>query len=648
MNKKSIDILKRKEEVKEYFESDSLYNIMKTTLSYMLDNREIEFKLNPGGGSYTDGDTLVVGLIEDFLFESYKTIYLVLIALLGHESQHVLSSSFIEFGEYNNRVSLNVRKETNISMSLSRRITHFIGNALEDGRIERILANKLPGIIPKLKFLNMHIWKVNEITRETEAIPALFSAILTTSKLGILPKGFDKYYGNTQLDDVMVIIKPLITKATKSTTCKGCLDISEEILIILYPFLKQNLNQEEEQETFDNEMKDLMDELMPEEDYEGAQETELNNNQQQTVRLDENHESQDNTGASSENESKEGESESSDDDSNYGGSKDVDDTKTSSSKELENQIEKELSELGDSLEKEAEKAFDKSKKEETKRNKENAYSEPVSEEDIVEIRKNIGISNNFCEHDINFKLTLPIFPEVKLQANKFRKEIAGIFNNKQGLNLNGQTQGVINSGDLYRIGMHDYNVFTIEGHKSSSDYVAYVLRDGSGSMSGEKDYESMKALAIIEEGLRDSIPFKLVSFSASRYSVNHNVIRNFNHTNNKSYSTNYYQNNRADSYNDDGYSISIATKELMNRPESDKVLIILSDGMPDSIQTTKASIKEARRLGINVIGIAFGDEYFRKNNINSYKYMYEINFISTEPKGIPRALTSLLRKTLIR
>ena len=103
----------------------------------------------------------------------------------------------------------------------------------------------------------------------------------------------------------------------------------------------------------------------------------------------------------------------------------------------------------------------------------------------IELR-NKHRSLSFREIPNDFPLVHNLPAEIKVPSKKFRKEIEEIFKNKNKMNLDGQRKGVLNPDNLYRIGLGDYNVFTIEGNMDYGDYVTYILRDGSGSMHGEK------------------------------------------------------------------------------------------------------------------------------------------------------------------
>ena len=74
--------------------------------------------------------------------------------------------------------------------------------------------------------------------------------------------------------------------------------------------------------------------------------------------------------------------------------------------------------------------------------------------------------------------------------------------------------------------------------------------------------------------------------------------------------------------NRDGYAVRAVAKELELRPEPRKVLIVLSDGLPNDsresgysidyssvpVADTAKAVREVERRGIGVIGIFFGDE----------------------------------------
>lgn len=796
------DIEKSTNDIKKFFQREGMYRVMNSTLSMLLLGKHINFMLNVDGDSYTSKDTLVVGLSKIFHKLSYKEMFIVILALIGHEAQHVLSTDLDEYQDYIIEES-NLLAQKGINLGFAREIVRSIGNIVEDGRIENILINDYPGYVSKIQFLNMHMWNEGTLDENSQDINILMSGIWSLSKTGIYPKNYDKHFRNTRVDDEINKVKPLIEKGIHAITSKECFNICREILKVITPYLLElyeeirqeyelmdklmeafkdfvndnNFNKpEKERENDKHNMSSHMTISIPSPSGDGEEAEEnknedsspsnqnpsdgelkesgngsgnegddeaedssnssnsnssngddkdideipedtasknSNSSDKENLRNDENEcideenggnnkdrdesiasdsddktDSDDDCSKNSTNKDESLESESKDDtdksddisrsqdiddkeDSNQDSkddyNKDISDTfdnnndSTSENRELskgadteseeivsnlsEDEIAEKMREISESLTSEIDETFMEADIYDKKNVTEESQS-ALDDKELLEFKKKYGY--NFIEVPNNFELNYALPAEIKTPAKKFRKDIEKIFKNKSTLNINGQVKGVINTNDLYRVGLGDYSIFTIEGNKCNSDYVAYILQDGSGSMGGEKEINSAYALSIIEEGLRGIIPYKLTTFMASGGMIKHFTIRNWNDKGKKNYSYNFLKTRRASGGNEDGASIRVATKELLKRPERDKVLIVLSDGLPSSISDTRESIKEARANNIYVVGIMFGSDSFRKENYSTYKDMYQKNIIATSPKGIPGKLTETLKKILVR
>lgn len=743
-----MEVMKKEkslEEIQAFFFRKSMYRVMKGTLSFLLSGRPIKFILNIGGPSYTDSKELVVGLPKEFFKATYEEMYTAILALLGHESQHVLSSNFNEFAIYN-------KEETDILVSegMSKRFAshfvHAIGNIIEDGRIEIILANRLPGYIPKLQFLNMYFWKLNEVTEETNELHALILTILSLSKLGIYPKGYNKVFAGTRLDNEINKVKDLIKAGIKARTCKDGLDICRKIIATLKPYLFELYEDVRKEEEMMEQIMELLEDLI--DDFNNSEEVEFNENHTHSPHIQmpimnnnkkdkedddkkENKETAD-SGEEEDNKNKVGDSSSksesdgaeedeaegegngeideeadeekgdsndssdegeidsknksnnkkddneednaknsnsnskSDEDDNSKESKDKETNKENNSdlesettelskgietameevdKLTEEFISEKIKEISNELFDEAREKFNEAAIEE-KKNPEIKDGPALTEEEKQKLEEKYG-GCIFNEYPSNFPLIHDLPQEIKVPAKKFRKEIEKIFKDKSRLNINGQHKGILNQEDLYKVMLGDYNIFTMETNKNRGDYVVYILQDGSGSMRGQKEVSSAYALSIIEEGLKDIVPFKITTFAVWN-GIEHYTVRNWNDKSKRNYAYNFLHYRSAMGGNEDGYSIRVATAELLKRPETDKVLIVLSDGLPSSIADTKEAIKEARSKKIHVVGIMFGSEQFRKDNYERYKEMYQKNIIATSPQNIPSKLTKILKEILIR
>ncbi|MTT32719.1 hypothetical protein GMB86_11950 [Terrilactibacillus sp. BCM23-1] len=109
--------------------------------------------------------------------------------------------------------------------------------------------------------------------------------------------------------------------------------------------------------------------------------------------------------------------------------------------------------------------------------------------------------------------------------------------------------------------------------------------------------------------------------------------------------------------NRDGYAIRQVEKRLLIRPEKRKILLVFSDGEPSAynyndnngiIDTYKA-VSNARKKGIEVIGVFLGSEDSQDKEIDTMKKIYGRDcLIIPTIKDIPLYLTPLLKKLLFQ
>ena len=81
----------------------------------------------------------------------------------------------------------------------------------------------------------------------------------------------------------------------------------------------------------------------------------------------------------------------------------------------------------------------------------------------------------------------------------------------------------------------------------------------------------------------------------------------------------------------------------MARPEEKKLLIVLSDGAPGSIEDTKQAIDDTRKKGINVYGIYF-EEGRIGDEAKEFQYMYTKEYVCSELAEVDAELTKLMIK----
>lgn len=226
--------------------------------------------------------------------------------------------------------------------------------------------------------------------------------------------------------------------------------------------------------------------------------------------------------------------------------------------------------------------------------------------------------------------------------------------------------GQVSGRDLYRVGMRDPHVFMRKGQPMNADMAVFLLLDNSGSMGsmgaqtevdGEKIYLdkstlSRTAAGIIERGLSKFAAIKISLFDVSGSQIRHSTVKKFDERctgGSKCY--NSINPVGIGGGNKDGYSIRVATADLMARREKKKVLVLLSDGLPSDYNGgTRAgmndvhdAVREARQNGIIVIPIMFGRASDRQKMKDNFVEMYG-QFISCDPIDIIREFTKLFTK----
>ncbi|ADO59427.1 hypothetical protein [Paenibacillus polymyxa] len=684
--------------VRNFFNRENILKQLKAMVSFLIPNRSnVELNLNIGGGSFTDGESITVGLPEMFIQSPLEEIFIVLQALTGHESQHINSSDFKAYILYQKEVeNLFVKKNKDLNEDILRNYVNKIavafGNGVEDGRIEKILGNKYPGYVGYLKFLNLSVWKKSEIKGDSE-LKDLLTTIVTFAVTGLEPRGFEEVYTGSELEKNYIQIKPMIIEGINAVNARLCLSLCKKMIASIESYLMKLL---EERTSADEK---FLETLPTQPGYTTSSERDFNTGGSTSIHLkpETKPEQVSNKEGCDSNPRKESDGESGKE-AAEGGTDTTSKKKKSSSadKEGESSLQsgssKEQSEM-DSKPGQVSKD-DKPLEDEPKQNDEELVAQAIDnifkelEEDIktklgddsrkllkskkgkanedsqldkdeisqIESRYRKDVANKFHEKR-GFPLGIGLHENIRRGGRKFRKEVEAIFRNKESYTLRGQKRGVLDPSHLYKVGTKDYNVFVKRGIPITADYVAYLLWDGSGSMnSDDKQMHSGYAMSVAEEGLKGIIPFKAAQFSVDAKSyVTHYVVKDFNQTKmSDNYTYNFLHHRCACGGNKDGFSIRIATAELMKRPEKDRILFIFSDGIPSDYKggykqgmlDVREAVKEARDKGIFVISLLFGTQSFRNDNIENYKYMYSKNIISCEPSQITNQLIRSLKKVI--
>jgi len=108
--------------------------------------------------------------------------------------------------------------------------------------------------------------------------------------------------------------------------------------------------------------------------------------------------------------------------------------------------------------------------------------------------------------------------------------------------------------------------------------------------------------------------------------------------------------------NRDGLMIRIVSEELAKRPEKHKFLLVFTDGEPsaldyfqDGIIDTHEAVKQARKLGIEVIGTFIEEDEHQDETVQLMKNIYQHHFlIASGTEDLRLQLKPLLKKLLLR
>lgn len=657
----------------------------------------INHKVKFGGGSFTNGRDMETGLFEFMVDESEDELNpkftpdLGLYSLKGltaHEYGHVWFTKFTEFKKFQEKMIKKFEAE-GILPALGGKIAAHVFNITEDGRIEKRMGNMYPGLVNYFRYNNGTIWQ-----RDPEEMPSEIDAstgvdkkeldnflrcLITYSVVGLRPRWWKGTKG-TELRDQVENVLPFIDKTVDAPTCRKCCDITEELFEACWDYLIKLLKElQDDEERLDEYMNgdgaeagaggvgDFGEGTSGEGDGTSAGEGDA------SVRVGSDPASGagDNSGSSYSSDGSKLE------DSEYedtyematgaaersranithdgGGS-----TKVIKSKEtLPDAPSKSAEEIISGITEEAKTtaAKEAAATPEAKKEAPKTTGGTMSSEEIARMEGEVGydkesIRTYIEKRDRYSYITIP--DKLRPRAARFKRKVQRCFKEKN-TQITKMTSGKLDMRLIHKVAMDEYNVFSKDLNKSAVDAVVEICWDGSGSMHGGKQNYSGEACAVIEEGLKGLVPLKIINFSTDWNHVIHYQVKDFDENNRSvNYAWSYTKSKGFNGGNKDGYSIRVCTQDLLKRPEKDKILIVMSDGLPTDYNSinpeddVKDAVKQARKKGVIVIPIFFGDEYFRESSFKDYEYMYEKFIINSAPEELPDRLVKLLEKLVLR
>lgn len=179
----------------------------------------------------------------------------------------------------------------------------------------------------------------------------------------------------------------------------------------------------------------------------------------------------------------------------------------------------------------------------------------------------------------------------------------------------------------------------------SKDIAISVLIDESGSMAGTRIEKALEMAIVIESFCRGlNIPLSIVGHSDIGPVRLNNYIRFEDESKNRKYNLAYM---RAGGCNRDGFALGYCIKNLLERDEENKLMIIISDGRPNSnnysgseAEADLRNIKKTfEKKGGRLIATAIGED---KDTI---KRIYGNSFLDiTDINNLPIKMASIISK----
>lgn len=288
-----------------------------------------------------------------------------------------------------------------------------------------------------------------------------------------------------------------------------------------------------------------------------------------------------------------------------------------------------------------------------------AHEKSMKENKSFSERKTRELSDDVFGHEFIMRKSIPTrgYPDqnVMNEANSLKKELEKIFMNKKTFNLRFQERGALDPNALIysQMGITD-NVFKTEGTNIERSFAVDILLDTSGSMEGDNIRNAFFALSVLEESLKDLCSLRMIMYDTGYSTTKTEIIKDFKDKS-VNYSTTLYEqvlkNSNSICYNANAEYINIDVEReiLKNRPETDKIMFILSDGLPRAVdgvsnpkEELKKTIEKVKRDNIKVVPIFF-ESWSMDDAEDDFRYMYKDNIIFCTPDKIYTRLKRIMR-----
>lgn len=301
---------------------------------------------------------------------------------------------------------------------------------------------------------------------------------------------------------------------------------------------------------------------------------------------------------------------------------------------MEELIKEALNDVCEASEREVLSEVKRANKEEASWNISEESAMPLSSENIKELSDMFGSYGEYVQtidyRTIGNNLSCP--EDIKTKGHRLAAKIDKIIKAKSSPARRDCRTGLVDTTNLGKFISGQTDFYKQDAVNRPVDIACLILKDDSGSMSGENEEKALEVLAELEEcfkKLDKSIKLRMQAFSTSGGETM-KVIKDFDdNIKSKSYTYSFHSCSRPNGGNNDAFSISLATDIIAKRKEKQKLMIIVSDGAPCcSTELVKKAVARARQMGIFVISILIGRQRDIEYNWNLFQSMYEQNLLA--------------------
>jgi cobalamin biosynthesis protein CobT len=279
-------------------------------------------------------------------------------------------------------------------------------------------------------------------------------------------------------------------------------------------------------------------------------------------------------------------------------------------------------------------------------------TEEVPEEEKIEIteddiKEKFSLTRCHSSRRLIFR-NVGSYPEKKSELERIvhttalltANEIKKILEFRRGGTRRCLPKGRLDRSSLWKVAVKEPNIFMRKDAPSDKpDLAVYLLIDCSGSMAvnrvRKRDcsrlYCAAEAGMLLHKVCSDlNIPHAVTGFTTEDFSVCPTVHYRLKEFHEKEAKIEAILKEVYCADNVDGFSIRASATELLCRPEPNKVLFVISDGVPyaaydyrdmQAVEDTAKAVRETISYGIGVIGIFIGDNYEAKYAKKLYPYL---------------------------